>query len=196
MGKRGRRPALDDGKQREILAILSVGCSQSVAAQYVGCAASTIQRTAERNPKFAEKLGKAKSNAEVGLVKNIRNAAKKEQYWRAAAWALERGFPEKYARRGPDVSTAEQLARVLAQFADMVVQQVPVDEYRKDIVKGVESLARSLGQTIKEEAAQEEAAKDIGTSQRLALTPALFRDGRSNTGTAATEEVVQERDRP
>ena len=169
MGKRGRRPALDDGKQREILAILSVGCSQSVAAQYVGCAASTIQRTAERNPKFAEKLGKAKSNAEVGLVKNIRNAAKKEQYWRAAAWALERGFPEKYARRGPDVITAEQLARVLAQFADMIVQQVPVDEYRKNIVKGVESLARSLGQ-ISGGSCPEEAAKDLELS--AAASPA------------------------
>ena len=156
MKKRGRRPALDDGKQREILAIISVGCSQNVAAQYVGCAVSTIQRTAEREPKFAEKLGKAKSNAELGLVKNIRNAAKKEQYWRAAAWALERGFPEKYARRGPDVITAEQLAQLLAQFAEMIIQQVPVDEYRRNIVKGVESLARSLGQTIKEEFAKEE----------------------------------------
>jgi hypothetical protein len=151
--KRGRRPVLDDVKRCEILAILSVGCSQSVAAQYVGCAVSTIQRTADRDPKFAEELGKAKSNAELGLVKNIRKAAKKEQYWRAAAWALERGFPEKYARRGPDVITAEDLARVLAQFADMIVQQVPVDAYRKNIVKGMEALVRSFGQTVQEEAA-------------------------------------------
>jgi hypothetical protein len=160
VGKRDRRWALDDGKQREILAIISVGCSQSVAAQYVGCAVSTIRRTADRDPTFAEALGRAKSNAELGLVKNIRNAAKKEQYWRAAAWALERGFPEKYARRGPDVITAEQLAQVLAQFADMIIQQVPVDEYRKNIVKGVEALARSLGQTIKEEVAREETAQE------------------------------------
>ncbi len=94
MEKRGRRPVLTEGKQREIAAILSVGCSQSVAAQYVGCAVSTIQRTADRDPKFAEQIGKAKSNAELGLVKNIRNAAKKEQYWRAAAWCWSEVFPK------------------------------------------------------------------------------------------------------
>ena len=149
MGKRGRPPVLNDKKRGQIAAILTVGCSQSVAAQFVGCAVSTIQRTANRDPKFAEELNKAKCNAELALVKNIRNAAKKEQYWRAAAWALERGFPEKYARRGPDVITATDLARALAQFADMIIQQVPVDKYRKNIVKGVEALARSFGQSIK-----------------------------------------------
>ena len=102
----------------QIVAILSVGCSQNMAAQYVGCSPATIQRTAERDPKFAKQLREAKGNAELGLVKNIRNAAKKEQYWRAAAWALERGFPEKYARRGPDVITVEQIGLLLAQFSD------------------------------------------------------------------------------
>jgi len=148
--KRGRR-VLDDMKQREVLAILSVGCSQSMAAKYVGCSPQTIRREAARDPKFAKKLRQAKGNAELGLVKNIRKAANKEQYWRAAAWALERMFPEKYARRGPDVITAEQLAQVLAQLAERIIEQVPVDAYRKNIVKAVESLARSFGQTIREE---------------------------------------------
>ena len=150
MSNRGRR-VLDDVKQKEILAILSVGCSQSMAAKYVGCSPQTIRREAARDPKFAKKLRQAKGNAELGLVKNIRQAANKEQYWRAAAWALERMFPEKYARRGPDVITAEQLAQVLAQLAERIIEQVPVDAYRKNIVKAVESLARSFGQTIREE---------------------------------------------
>jgi len=68
---------------------------------------------------------------------------------------LERGFPEKYARRGPDVITAEQLARVLAQFAEMIVERVPVDMYRKRILKGLESLIRGLGQNIKLETAEQ-----------------------------------------
>ena len=130
MGKRGRRPVLDDEKRAQIVAILSVGCSQNMAAQYVGCASRTIQRTAERDPKFAEELREAKGNAELGLVKNIRNAAKKEQYWRAAAWALERGFPEKYARRGPDVITVEQIGLLLTKFSEIIVEEVP-ERYRK-----------------------------------------------------------------
>ncbi len=165
MGKRGRRPVLNAEKRGQIVAILSVGCSQSTAAQYVGCAVSTIQRTADRDPEFANELCQAKCNAELGLVRNIRNAAKKEQYWRAAAWALERGFPEKYAPRDPDVITAEQLVQILRQLAERIVEHVPNAAYRKNIVKDIESLARSLGQTIKEAAAKEarpESAEEAG----------------------------------
>ncbi len=61
MAKRGRPPVLDEMKQREIVAILSMGCSRRTAAHYVGCAHSTIQYTAERNDKFAEKLDRAES---------------------------------------------------------------------------------------------------------------------------------------
>lgn len=154
MGKCGRPPVLDDRKRGQIAAILAVGCSQSVAAQYVGCAVKTIQRTAERDPKFAEELDKAKSNAELGLVKNIRNAAKKEQYWRAAAWALERGFPEKYARRGPDVITVEQIGLLLTKFSAIFVQDLP-EPGRKDILKKMEVVARSLGIVLKREDADD-----------------------------------------
>ena len=155
MSRRGRR-ILDEVKQREVLAILSMGCSQGMAAKYVGCSPATIRREAARDAKFAKKLREAKGNAELGLVKNIRKAANKEQYWRAAAWALERMFPEKYARRGPDVITAEQLAQVLAQLAERIIEQVPIDAYRKNIVKAVESLARNFGQTIREEEAADD----------------------------------------
>ena len=144
MGQRGRPPVLDDAKKREILAILSVGCSQRTAVRYVGCNASTIRNTAQRDPHFAETLRQAKCNAEIGLMKNIRNAAKKEQYWRAAAWALERGFPERYCRRGPDVITVEQISTLLAQFTDIIVAEVPVARYRQRIVKRLETLTRGL----------------------------------------------------
>lgn len=151
MARRGRPPVLDEGKRREILAILSVGCSQTMAASYVGCSRSTIRREAQREPKFADRLRRAVCNAEVGLIRNIRNAAKKEQYWRAAAWALERTFPEKYARRGPDVITSDQLRDILSQLAERIVQLLPADRYRQAIAKDAEMLARSFGQTIREE---------------------------------------------
>ena len=150
MGKRGRPPVLDEGKQREIAAIISLGCSQAAAARYVGCAVSTIQRTAERDPAFAERLGHAKCNAEVRLVRNIRDAANKSQYWRAAAWALERFFPEDYLQRHPNIITADQFAQVLTQFAEILIQQVPVERYRKNIVKALEALVRSFGGDVRE----------------------------------------------
>jgi hypothetical protein len=140
----GRPPALDDGKRREIQAILSVGGNQLTAARYVGCSVRTIQRTAERDPAFAAQLRQAICNNELGLLQDIRKAAKKEQYWRAAAWVLERGFPEKYARRGPDVITVNQIGTMLTRIADMVVQEVP-EKYRKAIIKRMDALAQDLG---------------------------------------------------
>jgi hypothetical protein len=154
VGKIGRPPVLDKTKRAQIVAILSVGCSQTRAAEYAGCAVSTIQRTAERDPGFAEELNKAKCNAELGLVKNIRKAAKKEQYWRAAAWALERGFPEKYARRGPDVITVEQIGLLLTKFSAMIVQELP-ERHRSKILRNMDALSRSLGIVLKREAADD-----------------------------------------
>jgi hypothetical protein len=157
MARRGRPLVLDDMKRREICAIVGVGCSQNMAAQYVGCSPSTITNQAERDPQFAAKLRQAKCNAELSLVKNIRAAAKKEQYWRAAAWMLERGFPEKYAARSPDVITADQLAKILTNLAKTVTEDVPVANYRKKVVKRFDSVARAFGKTIRKKPKREAA---------------------------------------
>jgi len=142
---------LDEIKQREILAILSVGCSRRTAARYVGCAHSTIQRTAHRDPEFAAKLRQAENRQEFSYLGNIQQAARKPQYWRAAAWFLERVFPEKYARRGPDVITVDQIRQVLAQFAQIIVAEVPVAKYRQKIIKRLEVLTASLCRAPKPE---------------------------------------------
>jgi hypothetical protein len=148
VAKPGRPPVLDEGKQREIVAIISMGCSRRTAAQYVGCAPSTIQNTAERNEKFAEKLDRGRSQAVVTHVKNINSAAKKAQYWRAAAWALERLNPEEFAAPHPNAITLEQASRVIDYFARIVIEAVPVDAYRKSIVKRVEELTKMVSESV------------------------------------------------
>ncbi len=144
MAKRGQRTILDGYKRREILAILGVGCSRRVASDYVGCAIATIQNTADRDQNFAAKLRKNEHGSEIGYMENIRNAARTERYWRAAAWALERLHPEKYGRRGPDVITVDEIRNLLAQFAEIIVEEVPVAEYRKKILKRLKSISDSL----------------------------------------------------
>ena len=143
MAKCGRRPVLDEGKKREIVAILSVGCSRRTAARYVGCDHSTIRRTAQRDSAFDEQLRHAENQHEFTYLKNIQQAATKPQYWRAAAWVLERIFPQKYARRGPDVITVDQIKQVLTQLVDVIIQEVPA-RYRKNILKRFDSLTKSL----------------------------------------------------
>jgi len=137
MAQGGRPPVLDSGKRREILAILSVGCSRRTAARYVGCSPTTIQNTADRDAAFAEELGRAENRAEIGYLKSIQKAAKKEQYWRAAAWALERRNPEDYGPRHPETVTIEELKQLLTQLTQIIVGEVPVSEFRKQILKHV-----------------------------------------------------------
>ena len=156
MAKCGRKPVLDEFKIREILAIIAVGCSRRTAASYVGCAVSTIQNTADRNPKFAEELRKKECKSQIGYLKNIQNAAKMEKYWRAAAWALERINPEEFARPSPEVITVDQIRRLLAQFAEVIVEEVPVPAYRKNILKRLNALTTGLRRPSEEKAADHE----------------------------------------
>lgn len=146
MARRGRPPILDAVKQGQVLALLSVGCSKAVAARFVGCVPATITRTARRDPQFAAALKQALCSPEIGYLKSIQRASRKEQYWRAAAWALERIMPEKYARRDPEVITIDQVARLLAQMSEIVVSEVPA-RYRKAVVKRLDQLATLLRAT-------------------------------------------------
>ncbi len=144
MAKCGRRPVLDEMKRREILAILSIGGSRRTAARYVNCSPSTIAATAQRDPTFTEALSRSEQAVEIGYLKNIQEAAKKAQYWRAAAWALERTHPEAYAARSPDAITVKQVGQLLARFAQIIVEEVPTVRYRKRVLKRLDSLTAEL----------------------------------------------------
>ncbi len=141
----GNRPfALDEGKKREIVAILSMGCSRRAAAKYVGCAPATIVNTARREPEFAAQLEQAESKAEIGLMKNIHKAAGREQYWRAAAWALEHKYPDQYALPRPDAIPRGEIIGVLTQLADLIMEEVTVAAIRKPLMKRLQSLQAAV----------------------------------------------------
>ncbi len=143
----GRPPILDEVKRGEIVAIVTLGLSRRTAAKYVGCSPSTISRTARRDPEFGRRLRQASRQAELGFMRNIRDAAKKPQYWRAAAWALERLNPEDFASRGPNVITVAQFADLIGEFAQIVVDEVANPRDRKAILKRLDQLLRRLSES-------------------------------------------------
>lgn len=151
-----KRPALDEIKKREILAMLSVGCSRRMAARYVGCSPSTIPNTALRDPEFAKRLGHATLAAQVGYLKNIQKAAKKEQYWRAAAWALERLNPDEFAARRPDTVTIVRIKEMMVTLAQLVIEDLPNPAHRKNIVAGVSAMLAELDGESKENGGSDE----------------------------------------
>jgi hypothetical protein len=109
---RGRLRVLDEGRQREVCALISSGCSLLAAAQYVGCAPNTIRREANRNPEFGRRLREAQLQAQLSPLQAMRKAA--NSHWRAAAWMLERADPEHFDRR-PSPAFRPRQARALQQ---------------------------------------------------------------------------------
>src|SRR5437868_4570314 len=108
MAKPGPQPFLDDGKRREICAMLVAGASQTSAANYVGCVTSTITNTAKRDPEFARQIQRAKAECELNSLNKINAAG--DRSWRAAAWLLERTRPESYEKVTLRQPTYERIA--------------------------------------------------------------------------------------
>lgn len=135
----GRPDVLDAEKRRTILALLSNGSSRRTAARFVGCAHSTIRRTALRDPEFAAQLARAESSLEVEALRCLRRAAQQERYWRAAAWLLERTNPDEFARREPKTYTADQMCESHEILANCLGREVP-DEARKEMVRRLDLL--------------------------------------------------------
>jgi len=92
--KPGRPEILDEIAKIKVLGLLELGHSRRAAARLLGCAANTITRAAARDPEFFAKLADAESQADSEALKLIRQTARQERYWRAAAWVLERRNPE------------------------------------------------------------------------------------------------------
>ncbi len=127
----GRPPVLDETKRKTIIALLANGSSRRVAARYVGCSALTIARTAERDPDFAAEIDRAQQNAEIEALRYIRSAARKDRYWRAAAWILERRNPDEFAPRPPKLLTYEHLAEMLVIASRPFVEQMSDNDYEQ-----------------------------------------------------------------
>lgn len=135
---------LSDSKRKEIIAILSIGGSRESAAKYVRCSPSTILREMKKDVSFAEEIQSAEEQSEIFFLQKIRAAANKEQYWRAAAWALERRCPNRYAARGAKSLSEEQVLELIRELTEIVVPEIHDPQERKRIIRKVEKLIETL----------------------------------------------------
>jgi hypothetical protein len=122
---------LDENKRKKIIALLANGSSRRVAAKYVGCSPSTITRTAAADPDFAEQLNTAEHSAEIDAIRSIRAASRKDCYWRAAAWILERKNPEDFALRPPTLFSGEEVFQMMSLIIDILHQDIPEENCQR-----------------------------------------------------------------
>jgi hypothetical protein len=140
MARKGKGSVLDETKKAAVLGMIAAGCSRRVAAAFVGCSPATVRRAAQRDPEFAERLRNVSCVPEVGYLKNIKAAAEKPQYWRAAAWALERLNPEDFGRRIPEMASVEEIRDLLTRLAELLVGEIPDPACRKRVLKRIARL--------------------------------------------------------
>lgn len=136
------RPAtLDEPKRREIIALISMGCSRTVAAGYVGCAVSTIRYTAEHDPAFDEQLRQATVRPQVWHLQNIAKHAARS--WKASAWMLERLYPHQFGRRQPDSVSREDVQKTI-QLIMQVVGKIPDKKIRAEVHRRMDDISAAI----------------------------------------------------
>ena len=121
-------------ERNEVLAILSAGCSRAAAARCVRCTPHILRREIIENVKFAEQVAKAEEGIELFYLSRIRSAASKEQYWRAAAWVLERRLPDRYGTKKPENLTVEKVQTFMTSCLQIIADELPDDELRTKIL--------------------------------------------------------------
>ena len=134
-----QRKPLTSQERNQVLALLSAGYSRTTAAKWIHRSPSTVQREIQECLEFAEQVGKAEEGSEMFYLSCIRRAALKEQYWRAAAWMLERRLPERYASKKPDSLTAEQVQKFMAACLQIIAEELPDEEQRLRVFNRLEA---------------------------------------------------------
>ncbi len=119
---RGRPRTLDDAKRREICALVAGGCGLREAARYVRCNINTIRREAERNPEFDERLRSSETYAQLSPLRAMQHAV--GTHWRAAAWMLERAFPNRFAKPDPGAFGARQARELLNEALGVISSEI------------------------------------------------------------------------
>ena len=101
----GRPTKLTPETQQLIIQSLSVGATHRLACQYAGIDEDTFYTWMDKGHKghapyaeFAEQVKKTEGRAATGWLAKI-EAAANEGNWQAAAWKLERRYPNEYGRQ-------------------------------------------------------------------------------------------------
>jgi hypothetical protein len=136
MLKPGRPRALDEVKQREVLALISHGCGIETAANYVGCSARTIHRETRRNKEFWDRFRKAELAATLSPLQTVQRAA--HENWRAATWLLERKLPQNFAPTHRSMIDPNDLGKILDRFFDEVNRSIPDRQMRDRILRRIQ----------------------------------------------------------
>jgi len=130
-----RRPnRLTEAQKNRIVNMLRIGGTRTMAASFACCHPATIRAEMRRDPSFANQVVQSELRNERSFLKVIHAAGNDPKQWRAAAWALERLYPERYARRKANTFTEEQVHEIVSEMAEIVATELPIPKFRDRIM--------------------------------------------------------------
>ena len=109
-----KRDRIDTNK---ICDLIAQGHSKESACRRVGITNKTLWTWTKDDEELREKVSQAVAKSEISLVNKVLNKATDD--WKAAAYLLERRFPERYAPKAElsiDVNKSDGLEQVVAMF--------------------------------------------------------------------------------
>jgi transposase len=114
------RTLLTKGVAEDLKTYILRGLDEEQACNLASIGHSTYAKWLIRYPQFKEFIRRVKAQVEFETLEHIQNAAG-GGVWSAAAWFLERKYPQKYGRR--DV-LKQQIFHVHQQFIKIVLQTI------------------------------------------------------------------------
>lgn len=98
MAKRGRKLKYTPETVELIVQALKLGATERLACEYANISQETYYNWKRNKAEFLEKVKTAQGQAAVVLLARIQQEAR-EGSWQAAAWLLERRYPDEYGRK-------------------------------------------------------------------------------------------------
>lgn len=92
------RDTLTEARVTRFLEAVSLGATHLLAASYAGMSKAAMERWIERIPELKEAVEAAEAIAALRWLRKIEDAIEAGT-WQAAAWKLERLYPDIYGRR-------------------------------------------------------------------------------------------------
>lgn len=96
---------------------LRMGATYVLAAGYGGIHYDTFNEWREQYPEFSDRVKAAEADAAVKWLEKIEMAA--DESWQAAAWKLERRYPQDYGRTVVDQKHSGQIDHKVTTIADI-----------------------------------------------------------------------------
>ena len=126
MAKIGRRTKRTPAVLKPLFEAIKIGVPYKLACMAAGISVDTFMKWRQNDPAFDAEVEQAAAEPAVKLFKTIREQA--HESWQSGAWALERRFPEMFAKPEAQLNIVAQAAVVNGQGAPHNVQMVVVSD--------------------------------------------------------------------